>query len=193
MSEDKKPVQEINPFSMGEIERIHNLMENIPDKDGPNGDSMDLRIWHRDAIKHYEKTKYQLLKTTERLNTILPMDSAILEEIKKQGDDWAIINMSHGTWTKQYILDNWNKDIVMTDDIRHIWLIGFNHFATNNKIKRLEEKVTNAQNMLKEFPDSEGIFDESSSSEGMRVCEGIFYNCNKVDEWKEKMLKILGD
>ena len=145
MSEDKKPVQEINPFSMGEIDRIHNLMENIPDKDGPNGDSMDLRIWHRDAIKHYEKTKYQLLKTTERLNTILPMDGSILEEIKRQGDDWAIINMSHGTWTKQYILDNWNKDIVMTDDIRHIWLTGLNHFVTNNKIKRLEEKINKAK------------------------------------------------
>jgi len=61
----KKPTQEINPFSMGEIERIHNLMENIPDADGLEGDSGDLRVWHREAIKHYEKVKYQLLKTTE--------------------------------------------------------------------------------------------------------------------------------
>jgi len=144
----ENPTQEINPFSMGEIERIHDLMENIPDKDGLEGDSMDLRVWHREAIKHYEKVKCQLLKTTERLNTILPVDTVILEEVKRQNDDWGLINMSKGVWKKQYILDNWDKDTDMTDSVRHIWLVGANHFATNNKIKRLEEKIKNAKDAL---------------------------------------------
>jgi len=97
--------------------------------------------------KKYVGCEYDFIKRSKN-NTLLPVDTVILEEVKRQNDDWGLINMSKGVWKKQYILDNWDKDTDMTDSVRHIWLVGANHFATNNKIKQLEKKIKNAKDAL---------------------------------------------
>ena len=39
----------------------------------------------------------------------MSIDDLILEEVRKQPDNFTIVS-GFSVWTKQYILDNWDKD-----------------------------------------------------------------------------------
>jgi len=101
----ENPTQEINPFSMGEIERIHKLMEEIEWTPTLEDVSIDLRKWHREAIKHYERVTWQLLKTTERLNTVLPM----AEKVKAERDALEEQTQKYNQETQMKRDNEWTK------------------------------------------------------------------------------------
>lgn len=47
-------------------------------------------------------------------------DEEILAEIKKQSKEWVVYS-GYETYSRDYILDEWGNDIVMTNIFRGMW------------------------------------------------------------------------
>ena len=60
------------------------------------------------------------------------IDDLVLEEVRKQPEDFAIVRGTN-VWTKQYILDNWDKDDEMWSYLVETLMIDTAHLEARRR------------------------------------------------------------
>lgn len=127
-------LNEVNPFSLGEINRIHSIMENIHTNSEQKYDSMDLRVWHRQAIKRYESLQDVLIGVQGALQNYIEETRRQDIEISKLKQENQKLRDGNAEW------ERWSGRNRAT--IREWGL----------EIKTLETKLDEIKDWLKAFP-----------------------------------------